>query len=498
MQDAQGKRTLAALKWSYGGAVARVLAQLVVQTLLARLLGPEAFGQAMAAFLVLAIGWILSEGGFGAALVQQPEITDADIGYALGWVLLISGSAGIAVMATATWLAPWMGGPELTPLLVASGALIPVQALSNIPASLMRRNLDMRRSQLIYMGAYLGAYGLVGLPMAMQGAGAWSLITAFAAHTLLNLAGSYAVVRHTLRPRLSGHAALRAFGLKVTATNIAGWIGENVDKLVIQRLWGVAALGEYSAAATLSRAPANFLVSSVQSVLFAATSRLQEDPARAARSLLAVLGLLSLVTFPVFVYLALQAAPLFQLLYGERWHQAAPLFAVLCLSLPSYAILSVTGPVLWAFNAVEKDLHAQLLSAGVLLVGFLLLAGTPLTLAIWLVPAVYTVRAAQLLHALTRHLPVRPAQLWQALRAGAVLSGVVVVCTLAARATALPPYASAILAAALGTLGCLLSLRAAPQWMWGTELRSLLLRQAAGSPPLRTLCRTLRLSEAAG
>jgi len=493
MQDTPGKRTLAALKWSYAGAVARVLAQMVVQTLLARLLGPEAFGQAMAAFLVLAIGWIMSEGGFGSALVQQPEITDQDVSYALGWVLLISGSTGLLVMAAAPWLAAWMGGPELMPLLVASGAIIPVQAVSNIPASLMRRNLDMRRAQMIYMGAYLCAYGLVGLPLAAHGAGAWSLIAAFAAHTVLNLAGSYAVVRHTLRPRLTGHPSLRAFGLKVTATNIAGWIGENVDKLVIQRLWGMAALGEYSAAATLSRAPANFLVSSVQSVLFAATARLQDDPARAVRSLLAVLGILSLVTFPVFVFLALQAAPLFHLLYGERWHLAAPLFAVFCLSLPCYAILSVTGPVLWAFDAVEKDLQAQLLSAAALLVGFVLLDGTPLAQAIWLVPLVYAVRTALLLHALTRRLPVQAAQLVQALRGGVVLAGVVVGCTWGVQALAWPAYPAAALAALVGTVACALALRAAPGWMWSTELRTLLLTQAGTSPRLATLCRSLRL-----
>lgn len=494
MQDTPGKRTLAALKWSYAGAVARVLAQMVVQTLLARLLGPEAFGQAMAAFLVLAIGWILSEGGFGSALVQQPEITDDDVGYALGWVLLISGSTGLLVIAASPWLALWMGGPELRPLLAASGAIIPVQAVSNIPASLMRRNLDMRRAQIIYMGAYLAAYGLVGLPLAAHGAGAWSLIAAFAAHTLLNLAGSYAAVRHTLRPRLAGHPSLRAFGLKVTATNIAGWIGENIDKLVIQRLWGVAALGEYSAASTLSRAPANFLVSSVQSVLFASTARLQDDPARAARALLVVLGILSLVTFPVFVFLALQAAPVFHLLYGERWHQAAPLFAVFCLSLPCYAILSVAGPVLWAFNAVEKDLQAQLLSAAALFAGFVLLAGTPLALAIWLVPLVYAVRTALLLHALARRLPVRTAQLVQALRAGGVLSGVVTLCHAAVQALAWSPYPSAVMAALVGALACVLALRAAPEWMWSPELRGLLLTQAQASPRLSLLCRSLRLS----
>ena len=58
------QRTVTALLWTYGGAVGRVLSQLVVQLLLARFLGPEAFGQAAAALLVHGLGWIFAEAGF--------------------------------------------------------------------------------------------------------------------------------------------------------------------------------------------------------------------------------------------------------------------------------------------------------------------------------------------------------------------------------------------------------------------------------------------------
>lgn len=486
-----GKRALLAMKWSYGGAVARVAAQALVQLLLARFLGPEAFGQATAAFFVLALGWLLAEGGFGSALVQKANLSAEDVGYALGWVLLLSCSAGAMVIAASPWLAKGLGGEPLLPLIVACGALIPIQAVSNIPTSLMRRNLDMRRAQFIYMGGYLFAYGLVGLPMAWAGAGPWSLVVAFGLHSLMNLVGSYAVVRHSLRPRLRGDQALRRFGLQVTGTNAANWAIENVDRLLINRFWGPAALGEYTAAFTLSRAPANLLVSSIQSVTFASASLLQHEPARLAHAYLALLGLVTLISCPFSTLLVMHAGTVVHLVYGQRWANTGPLFAAFCAGLPFFAVLSITGPFLWAVNAVRQELVVQVASAVLTLLGFIALAETPLARAVWLIPAMYALRMAWVYRALTIRLKLNH---WRALRAmsgGLVLCMPVgLVCWLAI--AGLPPL-PALLASCLGTLLlCWAAVYLRPQLL-APELVALLQGRAGDSAFIAMLCRLIGL-----
>jgi O-antigen/teichoic acid export membrane protein len=489
------QRTLSALGWSYGGAVARMLSQMLVQLLLARFLGPEAFGQATAAFFVLGLGWLLAEGGFGSALVQKVDVDDEDVGFALGWVLLLSVGAGALVVLAATPIARWLGGEALAPLIIASGVLIPVQAVSNIPSSLMRRNLDMRRSQLIYLAGYVMAYVMIGLPMAWAGAGAWSLIAAFGVHSVINLVGSYAVTRHTLRPRLRGDASLRRFGLHVTGTNIANWSIENLDRIIVNRFWGASALGQYTAAFTLSRAPANFLVNSVQSVSLASASRLQTEPERIAKGYLATLNLTVLITGPLFAVLAVHASIVTHIVYGAKWSEAAPLFAAFCTGLPFFAILAVSGPLLWAVGDVRKEFVIQVVGAGLTLAGFMLFVGHPLSLAVWLVPLIYAFRATFVYAALKRRLPLRHRHTLRAVGPGAVLGGLAAAMCFAAIHW-LPAIPALVASSAATLLVSLALLYVWPRAVLAPELAELLVGRADSSRLFAVICGPLRLRRA--
>lgn len=490
-----GARTRSALGWSVGGAIARVAIQLLVQLALARFLGPAAFGQATAALFVLAVGWLLAEAGFGAALIQKATLDDSDVAFALGWVLLLScAAAAIAVMLAGTF-AGWLGDPSLEGLIVACAALIPVQALSNIPTSLLKRELDARRAQLIYLSTYMVAYLGLGLPLAWFGAGAWSLVCAFGAHSLMVLVASYSVVKHTLRPRLLGDADLRRFGLQVTATTMANWTIENVDRLLVNRIWGSAALGEYAASANLSRAPAGLLVNSLQSVVFAAASRAHDDPARIVRGYLALLGLAVLAIGPLSAWLAINADTVIRILYGERWQGAGPLFAAFCTALPFYAVLALTGPLLWAVNAVSRELVVQAVGVVAVVAGLMVLAGQPLQRAVWLVPLVYAGRAIWVGVALGRRLGISARAAWTAVRGGSAVSAGVVTLAWTLQG-AIGPLGAAAASAVLTIVGTWVVVRILPRWLLTNELRQMLSAHADRSRAGAWLCRALGIQAA--
>lgn len=462
--------------------------------LLARLLGPEVFGLAMAAMLVLGIGWILSEAGFGTALIQKTHINQKDIGSALGWVLLLSSSMGMLVVALSSNIAVWLGGPELQPLILASGVLIPLQAISNIPASLMRRNLDARRGQIIYILSYIFSYGVIGVPMAWAGAGAWSLVVAAGCQALFSLLASYAVVRHTLRPNLRGASGLWRFGAEVTLINATGWLAENADRFFVNRFWGAAALGEYTAAATLSRAPAGLMMSSAQSITLASASRVQDDRERLGRSYLALLCVVTLITGPFFALLAWNAQAIVHLVYGDRWLNTGPLFAAFCASIPFFSILSVSGPVLWAINAVRQDLYIQLLTLAAVGAGFFALRNHELVWAAWLIPLFYAVRCASAYFSLEIRLKFGH---WRAMRA--VLAGLTItllvsaVCCVVGLWLSPAPalFTNAVVSAALS----LAALRVWPHLLLAPEFITLLLNRAPTSAGLAKMCQVMGLAK---
>lgn len=485
------RRSLAAAGWTYIGSFGRLIAQMAIQVALARLLGPHAFGQAMIAMVVLGIGWLVADAGFGSALVQRPHLDDEDVSYALGWTLITSVVIGAVVVGSSPYLAVFLGDSQLSRLLGACGLLVPVQALSNLPTSLMRRQLDMKRLQIIQLSAYVVSYGGLGIGLARLGFGAWSLVGAFALQSIITLLSTYAVVRHTLRPRLKGDAALRAFGLRVMATNVTNWAIDNLDRAVVSRQWGAVALGEYSAASNLSRAPATLLVTSMQSVVFSTASKMQSDPSRLARSFLAVFGLVTLVSMPTFVFLALHAQLVVQTLYGQRWQGAGPLFAAFCLGLPFYAMLVVTGPMLWAVNAVASELKVQIFTATCVVLGMYLLSGLPLVSAIWLIPVLYALRMFLIYTAFASHIKMDHSRTARAIFGGAFFACVSVGVFAIERWVAPQTIVSAVGAALATAALCFFSIRLAPRLVLPPELLALLKSRSSDAGVGRTLCKVM-------
>ena len=496
MQHDLARRCVQAVFWSYLGAGGKIASQLVIQIMLARMLGPAVFGQYAAVLVVIGFGWLFADGGFGAALIQKKDIDDGDIGYAFGWVLLLSVLTGAAIMAFAPFLANALSEPGLALPLLACGPIVVLQALSNISTSLMRRDLDMKRNQIIQLISYIVGFGIVAIVLAHKGAGIWSLVIGFLVQTLISLIASYTLVRHTLVPHLRGNASLRKFGFSVLGTNLANWAIDNLDRVIIGRQWGIAALGAYSAASNLARVPVTLLVSSFQSVVLSSASRAQDDKERLRRGFSAVLSLVSIVMFPLAAVLALKADFVVHTLYGNQWAQAVPLFAAFCVALPSYVLLSVTGPTLWAVGAAASEFTVQLLSAFFLLAGLVLLAEQPLGLVIWLIPCVYLVRFIMVYSVLRKRITLSNGQSFRAIAGGLVLS--VIVTALELGSAQLAPHGLAPLPrhtaqGALEAVVCLFTLRIAPHFFFGADLCTMLLNRRAESKVARVACQLIAL-----
>lgn len=402
-------RSLKALAWGAGGGAGRVLAQLAVQVTLARLLDPVVFGQYAAVFVVIGLGYILADGGFGSALMQKKELTEEDVAQALGWCLLLGLTVALGVGMAAPFLAAQFGDPALVPVFRLCAVWVPLLAVTNIPTSLLRRDLHLKATQIIQLLAYTVGFGGVAALCALEGLGVWSLVAGFFAQTLLTLGATFYVRRHTLRPRLRGDRQLVTFGAKSLVTDVAGWSMDNIDRLLVGKFWGMAPLGLYSVSYNLSKAPVGFFMAAAQGVAFAATARLQDDLADLRDKVRHSLTIVCLLTIPLFALVALQSTAVLGLVYGHKWLAAAPYMSALAVAIPCLSLGMLTGGVLRGLGHVGQQMRIQMMAVAVLVAGFVLLRDAPLSVAVWLVPAAYLLRLAALLHAVCSRigLPLR-------------------------------------------------------------------------------------------
>ena len=306
------------------------LTLLLVTSILARLLTQDEVGVVGAAVVAINYLTIIKDLGFGAALIQKR----GDVNEAANTVFTINIILGFLLSLLVIPLAPYVGNyynePQVTSVLRWLGISFAINAFGAVHVVWLLRDLDYRRKALPEMGNSL-VKAVVSIGMAVSGFGVWSLVFGQIAGT----AASVILVWILLpwRPRLSidrGIAAsLFKFSSSIVGSDILTVFIDNVDYLIVGRVFGLAALGVYTFA---YRLPELLVIGNLWilgTIAFPAFSSIQDKPDEMRRGFLGSVRLVELIVTPIALGLIVAADPLVRVVFGEEWLDIIPILRVL-------------------------------------------------------------------------------------------------------------------------------------------------------------------------
>jgi O-antigen/teichoic acid export membrane protein len=350
-----------ALKWNCLGNVMRSLSQFVIGILLARLLGPEPFGIVAVAWIILGIGNLFADMGFGAALVQRESLTALDLRFIFTCQMAFASLLTALGVLSSEFIAAYFHKPDAKIVIQVLFTLFVLQSLGQTGAAVLRRSLNFKVLQEITIISYLVGYLLIGIPAAIAGLGVWSLVAAQLVQSSLS---SFLLIRTTavpIAPYLHrGSPDIVKFGLKVTAANLSSWCISFLDTVFIGRAFGVLDLGLYNRAINLLSAPMNIIISGFQGVLFSVCARTQNDKEKIKRIYLETTSAVAIICFPIFITAAVIPETIVIGIYGPKWQASVPIIMPLSLAVLVHALLAIKGPILTASNNVIYELKNQI------------------------------------------------------------------------------------------------------------------------------------------
>lgn len=358
--------------WSAIGPLARLVVQLGVQAILARLLSPADYGVFAIVLLTTTFVTFLSELGGAALLVKIEQLDDRRIGVALALQVTIGSLVSVLLFLLSTPIAAWFDKPEATRPLQTL-AWNPLIVMSGVTAiRLLTRAMAFREIQLLSFGSYVLGYAGISIVGALYGLGVDALVLATLAQSLLQTLGAYAMAKHSLKPCLDWALVQEQgrFGAQTLASGLVTWALFSLDRAFVGRLQSAQTAGFYSAAFNLAVAPLWQVVSSLGQHMFSAASKQSGQPAELGRMLTRSVCLILLLAFPAMSTLAAAAPEFTRLIYGERWLPAAEPIAFLALAMPFYAIYHMASPIFWARGEVWLDATIQ--TATLILLGLFL------------------------------------------------------------------------------------------------------------------------------
>lgn len=355
-----------------GGQGVKLLLRIVSMSVLARLLTPADYGLVAMATSITAVLGAVREAGLSSATVQRKEITQVQVSVLFWLNVLLGASMFVVAIILSPLAAAFYKQPELVKIIPVFGLLGVIGSLGIQHMALMQRRMEFKKILTRDLaGQITGLFA--GIAAARAGAGAWSLVIMEAVALTVSTATIWVACEwRPSKPGKFGEAiGLVKFGSKVMGGALVHHFSKGLDIVILGSLYGNASVGIYGRAQQLLAVPMAQVVTPIMSVARPALSRAAEEPKRMARATSDLLRLISFITAFVVALLVPISETVVVLALGEKWLQAAPIFA----GLAPFAIVEPCGAllasVLVATGHPGELLRWRFISVGVIILGII-------------------------------------------------------------------------------------------------------------------------------
>lgn len=415
-------KSLRAAKSNYIGTVVRVGAQLGAQVLIMRQLGPELIGVFGYALLLHGLLALIIDQGFGWSLIKGDFNDGLEIATVFSRILLASLLCVLFVFFISYPVAVYLDNELVGAVFrytAPSYLLIGFFALSQ---ARLRAELRFKEIQTATTGAYLIAYLVVGVSMAMAGFGVWALVLAWYLQGILQVIIGHYYSPHSLRlanPLRSTKSG--PLGRQVAGINVLNWAVDNSSGVFVGGL-GASSLGNFNAASMLARTPALHLVHVLQTILFSTASAIGDDQRRIKSLYLSALAVIGFIILPAYSYILTHANWIVLILFGEKWSNASDILSALAVGMMALSASTLSGSILTATGDQKAVIYSQLVCLLLMVSGLYLSVNIDLVYVGVAITIAYIARLLMQLRAISTRGGIAPSEFVSTLKGPFLLS----------------------------------------------------------------------------
>lgn len=375
MSDKKSK-LITSMFWSFGQSIGQQLVGIIVSTVLARLIAPEAYGIIAAATVFTSVATTFTSGGFGNALIQKKDSDDKDYSTMFWFNIVFSVSVYVIVFISAPLFVNVFSSSfdrkQLTIVMRLLGIGIVLSSFNSFYRSILQKQLLFRKLFLLTLsGTVISA--CVGITLAYLGFGVWALVTQNLVSYAIN--SIFFVCFSKWKPQfyfsLKRLKPMFFYGVKMMLSGLMITVYAEFSSLAIGNRYTSEDLAYYNKGINYPKLLALNIVTSINTALFPIMSNIQ-DP-KALKHLVRKFNRISaFVMTPMMLGLAALGQVFVELFLTEKWKAAIPVFQVCCIN---YAIQPIGMSSLQYLKATGKATEYLVLDIIRKAVGIVLLVG---------------------------------------------------------------------------------------------------------------------------
>lgn len=340
-------KTVNGLKWS---ALERILsqgAQLVLMLILARMLGPKAFGLIGMLAIFIAIGQVFIDSGFSSALIRKNDRSNIDYSTAFYFNIFVAVIFYIVLFITSPFISDFYQQPELTLLTKVIGLSLIINSFTLVPRTILTVSMNFKaQAKASICSVIIG--GVIALTLAKCGYGVWALVAQTLSMALCNAVFLNVVAKWipSLNFSKESFSYLFGFGGKLLASGLLDTAYNNLYQIVIGKKFDVVNVGQYTQANQISSIPAMTMTNVIQRVTYPMFSHMQDNHKKMQEYYLLTIKVAALFIFPLMAGIAIISKPLIHMFLGSQWGEASNLIMVLAFAYMLYPIHAINLNIL--------------------------------------------------------------------------------------------------------------------------------------------------------
>lgn len=323
-----------------------VCIQMVSAVILARLLAPEDYGILAMVAAVTTFAGLFRDFGLSTAAVQKKHLSASEQSN-LFWINIALGALLTLILIIISPAVAWFyESSEIVWVTVALAFTFLINSIGTQSGITLTREMRFGSHAIATVGGAITAL-VVAVTLAMLGYRYWALAWGQIANSIATTTLFFIVspFRPGLPSRGTDLKQMLGFGANVAGFNFINYFARNLDNILIGRFCGSATLGLYSRAYTLLMMPVTQICYPISEIAFPAMSKIQDQPDAYAAYYRRIVSLLAHASMPLTALLFINSKEIIELLLGEKWLGAAPIFSILAITAFVQSPYSLVGLV---------------------------------------------------------------------------------------------------------------------------------------------------------
>jgi O-antigen/teichoic acid export membrane protein len=360
--------------WSAVDKFGIVVVQIILEIVMARLLLPSDYGVMGVVAVFLAIGQVFTDGGFSNALIQKQDRSETDFSTVFFCNIIVSLVIYGFLFFGAPFISQFYNLPVLTDVIRIIGLTIIINSLVFVHKTKLSISLNFKIQAKYSLLSVLFS-GAIGLFLALNGYGVWSLV--YQSLLLYVLNAVFLIFNLRWVPLFvfskKSFDTLFYFGSKVLMASLVQAIYYNLYSVLIAKKFSTKELGLYSKANQFTLFPISTLTTVMQRVAFPYLSSYQGDNDKLFTLNQKFTKLNLILIMPFFFMISALSEPIVKIVFSDAWIDLIPLMRILSIAVVFYPVIVNNMFLFQIKNKTQIYLRIEIITK---ITGILILFGT--------------------------------------------------------------------------------------------------------------------------